>query len=403
MICPNCSQPISEGVKFCPECGSLVATAASQPSPTIDSKVERISREAATRAANAEARSRLSGTSHLKATNSGKPSVKKRGVLSLVVGAFIGVLIVCLGAIALLIYDANVSASRNGSKAGLLSSNDHNVAKTKERTVDPNGIYFRCIAHGYPNYPHEVDYYVISAQRGNFDYFSKFFSLSEGQLYPGLVYSYSWTINRTNDWNNVYTDDPRFDDASRNLHEDRTDATHSWYHWNGTELGITDPAFLRQYKWSNYPDSVMIDKDRLVLDTESTTDHLQCSMMSRTDAQQVVDKYWDDVDHQSSTSSSEPPPVSAALGSLHGMVCHHDCNYPVSGAKVELTSAGKVYSVAIADENGVYAFQQVPPGEYVVSLIGASDFTGYGYLNRTVHVASSQDTQAVAIYMWGAQ
>jgi len=333
MICSNCSQPVSGGVKFCPECGYRVATAVAEPPPIIDSEVERISREAATRAANAEASAHNSATSNLKVTNRVKPSVKKKGVMPLILGAFIGVLIVCLGAIALLVYDANVSASRNGSKPGSSASIFATVAKPKERTVDPNGIYFRCIGI-HPAIPgmvqnqvpgedvgrYEIDFYVISAQKDNFDYFSKFLRFSKGSIRPdGEGWWSSQTINRTTDWDNVYTIDPTVDDAD-SFHLDSNlavqpdfhpgDPKHSWYHFD-TAYGALTPQESRQWKWASKGGAVMIDKDRLVIDTSASdylTSPLPCTVMSRTDAQQVVDKYWDVLDHQPPQPVSVPAP-----------------------------------------------------------------------------------------------
>jgi len=134
MICSNCSQPISDGVKFCTECGSRVATAVAQPSSIINNDVERVLGEAATRDANAQARGRQSATSNPNAMDDVKFTVKKKNMAALVVGAFSVILIVCFGLIALIDYDSNLSASRDESRA---SSSTSSTAARSESASQP--------------------------------------------------------------------------------------------------------------------------------------------------------------------------------------------------------------------------------------------------------------------------
>jgi len=55
-LCHKCATVITPSIKFCPQCGSGVGGTASQSSSNIEREVARISREAAIRAANPRAK-----------------------------------------------------------------------------------------------------------------------------------------------------------------------------------------------------------------------------------------------------------------------------------------------------------------------------------------------------------
>src|SRR6266702_862843 len=116
MICSNCAQPISEGIKFCTGCGAAVG--ATTPPPPPSQPFAHYSSKA------------------LPTAQPQQPRKANAGKLAAL--AIVGVVFVCLSVFAFILYDAHVTRTRNIAQSTSTASDNAAPRTFAPSPMDPS-------------------------------------------------------------------------------------------------------------------------------------------------------------------------------------------------------------------------------------------------------------------------